>query len=148
MASFGEILRSLPYRLRLRFDSLGGYVSSILDENQGDLPRRNRLKPEEVQIIQIIVFIYALDFLFQEGTRAAMMAVSEFEKLGMAGFRIGSAHFEGENENVMRGRDLSDALRRTLSDSAILELIGSETSIKSLTIRLMRLVKNGGSSVD
>ena len=99
-----------------------------------------------MQLVQLVVLVYALDFLFQEGTRAATMAVAEFEKLGISGFKIGSAEFEGENENVMRGRNLSQALRRSLGDSPALKLIQSETEIKSLILRLMRLVRHGGSS--
>ena len=33
-----ELLNGLPYRLRLRFDSLGGYVSSIVDQEEENAP--------------------------------------------------------------------------------------------------------------
>jgi len=114
-----------------------------VDEVEADLLPEDRLKPKQLQSIQLIAFIYALDFLFCEGTRAATMAVAEFEKLGMSGFKIGSAVFEGENENVMRGRDLSEALKRALANTSVLELIKSENAIKSLTLRMIRLARNG-----
>lgn len=108
--SYTQILTQLPTRLRPRFESLGRYVKTIVDEEQVHMPRRNRLKRQQIELLQTLVFVHVLNDLFKETTAAAMRTVMTFEELGVSGFSVGQTDFVGRNENVMRGERLSEQL--------------------------------------
>ena len=147
MATIQQLISKLPYRLRARFDSLGSFVQSIVDEQEINTPPRDRLARSDIQTIQLVVFVQFLNFFFLEGTRAAIRAVDEFAPLGVSGFRIGSALFEERNENVMRGETLSESLRTALRDIPELDLsrFSREFEIKPLVIDLLRKANNARS---
>jgi hypothetical protein len=86
--------------------------------------------------------LHCLDQLFQEGTKAASIAVDEFEKLNVPGFDIGSSAFEGRNDNVMLGYNLSQKLRANLPKE-ISSLIQKPQTMRSLVLELMERIRNG-----
>ena len=88
-----EILNSLPYRLRSRFEWLGGYVQTLIDSEEAEKKAKRKLTRSEIQLIQLIVFVHSLDFFFREGTRAARGAVNGLQALGVPGFTVGSTEF-------------------------------------------------------
>ena len=156
-----ELIQLLPFRMRPRFESLFHYVRTIIQEElqrQREQPsariepreqaadqrgQRRHLAKVDTQLIQLIVLIYALDQLFVEGTRAAQSAVDRFETLGVPGFVLGSSEFSGRNENVVRGQELSQALRKSIRNRQLLRLMGSARGVKDLVITLMGEMSNG-----
>lgn len=156
-----ELIQLLPYRLRSRFESLSHYVRVVIrEEVQRERDQRTRGRRSEdfasdrvlprvtsadIQLIQLIVLIYALDQLFVEGTQAAQGAVDRFSSLRMDGFVLGRAEFVGRNENVMRGQALSDALRESIRNPRLLRLLKSARGIKSLVLAVMGELRNGQS---
>lgn len=135
---YSDLIDLLPRRLKGRFESLGSYVDAILHEYEEKIPKPRRLKSEDIQVIKLAVFIYALQEFFREGTRAASRAVDEFQALGVSGFTVGSSLFEGRNENVVRGDRLAEALRQTISDTKILSIIDRTSRMRDLVIELIR----------
>lgn len=111
MTSYSQIVNMLPYRLKARFESLGGYVQSLIDEQESGVGRRGRLSSDDVAFIKLLVFVGTLDQFFREGSTAARSAVRRFESLGMKSFKVGSTEFKGNNEHVRRGDTLSHQLR-------------------------------------
>ena len=55
-----EIIRLLPQPLQNRFNSLGGYVRAVLEEDQRNNGRTHRLNDEGISFIQLAAFIYSL----------------------------------------------------------------------------------------
>lgn len=138
-----EILNQLPYRLRSRFEWIGGYVKALLDTEETETKAKRKLTKSEVQLIQLIVFVHSLDFFFREGTRAARGAIGSLETLGVPGFQVGSTEFRGENENVTKGEDLANRLREYLSDNELLNSIPSDQTPTDLTKYLRRRIIRG-----
>jgi hypothetical protein len=142
LAIYSDVLSRLPRRMRVRFESLGSYVRSIVNELEERTPRPDRLADESVQLIQLVVLVYAMDDLLREGSRAARAAVGQFRETGMAGFTVGTSVFEGENANVTLGEDLSRGLRLSLP-LEVLELVDSASGIGSLTRTLVERARRG-----
>jgi hypothetical protein len=134
-----DLINLLPRRLRTRFEGLGGYVGSILEEEMSE----HKLSTEALQLVQFVAFVGALDQFLRGGTRAATQAVDLFAELGIKGFRIGSETFAERNEAVMRGTRLSEALRDTIDDQRLILLLTHETPIRSLVLRCARILTNG-----
>ena len=82
-------MRSLPRSIRQRFDGLGKYVESVLDE----AGLRVKLERDAIQQIQIIVFAQALNEFLRDGSEAAATAVDALAAFGVEGFRVGSELF-------------------------------------------------------
>jgi hypothetical protein len=119
---YSDLVDLLPWRLKGRFESLGSYVDAVLHEHEEKIPKQRQLKNEDIQVIKLAVFIYALQDFFREGTRAAARAVDVFQALGVPGFTVGSSLFEGRNENVVRGDRLAQALWQAIGDTEILSI--------------------------
>lgn len=130
MPSDAHLIDLLPRRLRTRFEGLTGYVSSVLQEDR----LADRLSRNQVQVIQLVTFVAALDTFLRQGTRVAAEAVDTFEELGVGGFRVGSQRFIGRNNEVMRGQMLSRRLRDAIEDDQLLALIGRQLSLRRLII--------------
>jgi hypothetical protein len=143
MASNNDLLNALPRRLRLRLESVGSFVTALLKEREAGLSQRSKLTRDQLQQIQLVVFIYVLDHLLQEGTNAAIGAVDTFKALGLQGFAVGSAHFADRNENVLLGQRLSQALRSAVVDQDLLDVIDEAQSIRSLTFAAYSEVRRG-----
>src|SRR5262245_33539112 len=135
---YSDLIDLLPRRLQGRFESLGGYVETVLHEYEEKIPAQHRLRREDVQIIKLGVFIYALQEFLREGSRAAAKAVDEFQALGVSGFRVGSSLFEGRNENVVRGGKLAQALRVAVGNPEILSIIDRTSRMRDLIVELIR----------
>jgi hypothetical protein len=121
--------RLLPRSLQKRFDGLGSYVTSILEEAGLD-----GLSPDQRQLLQLIVFVRALDDLLLDGHRAATSAVATFKELGVERFSIGSDQFYEGSEAVLRGKNLSEGLRSSISDPHLIRIIDRSTSLRQLTL--------------
>ena len=143
MPSLNEIISLLPYRIRSRFESLGGYVAALITEVQEDQPRSVQLSRDDVQTIQAVAFIFSVDQFFRDGTRAAAKAVDEFSSLDVTGFRIGNTTFSGRNENVMLGENLSTLLKNQLGNPRLVRILKSAKGLKPLIGRLVRELGNG-----
>ncbi len=139
--NYSDLIDLLPRRLKTRFESIGAFVDAVVQEREGNLPRERRLRSEDLGTIKLAVFIYALQEFLREGSAAAVKAVDEFEDLGIPGFQVGSSLFVGRNENVVRGYELAEALRKAVSDPAILSAIDRTSRMRDLILDLMRLVR-------
>lgn len=135
-----DLLSLLPRRLALRFESLGGYVSSVIHEQEELGSRRDRLTRHELRQIQIVVFTHVLHSMFKEGTRAASFAVDALKKLDVPGFRVGTTVFAGRNENVMRGESLARALADFLGDQNLTRQLDTTTSLRKRILELRQEV--------
>jgi hypothetical protein len=136
MPSYSELIKMLPYKLRIRFDSLSAYVKGIIDDEEQSLEPTLRLKPDDVHQVQLLVFISVLDNFFQEGTTAAKSAVASFRRLGVDGFSVGNSVFEGQNENVLMGETLSNRLHSALSSE------GASPSLRQVVLRRRRGIRD------
>lgn len=142
MATYRDLINRLPYRLRNRFDSLSGFVKSVIDDHESKLPQRPRLSQNQVRLIQLIVFIHTLDDFLREGTAAARSAAVGFQELGVDGFVVGTTVFSGENENVMRGEVLADRLRLMVADLEVFDAVDSNQGPAQLTLDLWERLQN------
>jgi hypothetical protein len=140
--SLSEIVNQLPLKLQQRFDSLGGYVQGIIEEEAERLDRDIILTPEDRQVIQLAVFVYSLDTFLRAGTRAAREASVTFERLGLSGFQVGSTHFTSDNLNTQRGELLAAELGQTVSQTSLGRYIRNARSMKDLVTWLMRDMRN------
>jgi hypothetical protein len=131
-----NLLDLLPRRLRPRFEGLGSYVTSVLDE---EFPDR-RIGKNELEVVQFVAFVGALDQFLRDGTTTASQAVDAFASLGVGGFRVGSQHFSARNEAVMRGANLSERLRRSIPDRRLLALLEHRPSLRQLVVECARIV--------
>jgi hypothetical protein len=142
MASFSQIVNSLPRPIRLRFDSIGGYVQAIISEEQENVPGAQHLTTEEIEMVKLVVFCYAANRFFKEGSEAARNAADELQRFTIPGFRVGSTHFEGRNRNVMLGDHLATYLIRSFDGSPFQNLILSATSMTDLVRNLARRIRH------
>jgi len=142
MASYTEIVNSLPRPIRLRFDSIGGFVQTIIAEHEEGLTPSERLSRDDRELIKLVVFAYALNQLFREGSAAARAAVDEFQRLGIPGFQIGSASFEGRNYNVMLGDKLAEQLMHCFDGTPLYDEIQNARGLSELTQTIIRKVRS------
>jgi hypothetical protein len=141
-STVNQIVSLLPSRLQLRFESLGTYVRSVIEEERQILGMRERISQEDIQRIQLAVFIYSLNSFFRIGTSAAKSASSTFEELGFTSFKIGSSYFSQNNETTMRGETLALKLEKMLAKSTLGKHIRSSYSMRDLISRLLQELKN------
>ena len=104
---------------------------------------KNKCAKADLQRIQIVTFVKTLDEFLRDGTEAAIRSVDAFSELGVKGFQIGTERFEGRNEAVMRGDNLSQRLRRTIEDPELLSVIESRQTLRDVVIDLGRRFRNG-----
>lgn len=126
---------SLPRALQRRFDGLGSYITSVLEEKG-----ITGLTREDQRVLQLLVFLRVLDDFLQQGHQAAATAVATFGELGVKGFSIGKQVFEPGSEAVMRGRVLSNDLR-ALTPQHLLTVLDSAPTLHDLVGRLARLLR-------
>lgn len=147
MASYSDIVKILPYRIRSRCDSLGAFVKAVLDEEDHNREQVDKLTTDDIQLIQLLVLVGFLDSFFEDGTTAARSAVRRFEDLGVRGFTVGRKAFEGDNENVRLGEELAKELRDTLSrlgGERLVRLARSpEQGVRRHVLNLRRQLTNG-----
>lgn len=133
-----DFVRRLPYKLQSRFESLGRFVRSVIEElefeNRTD--KSTRIDRGKVQDIEVVVFAITLESFFRAGTQVASSAVQAFDTLDMRGFVVGTTVFEGENENVLRGSVLASDLRSRLEES-----IGPSTHLLRFEMGLRQLIR-------
>lgn len=142
MAKLKDIINTLPRTLRLRFDSIGGYVQTIVAENEESLPKSQHLRIEEIEAVKLVAFTYAVERLFREGAKAARTTVQELSKFNIRGFQVGQTVFEGENENVILGEKLADDLMKCFVGSKYGKLITSSSTLTELIRKAMIEVRN------
>jgi hypothetical protein len=143
MPSFSSVLNSLPHRIRNRFSGLPTYAKAMIEADEGGLPKGQRTSPAEMQQIQIIFQLILLDRFFQKGTEVAKMTVKELQAAGVSGFSVGATLFEGENEAVMRGANLSIRLRTMVPEIESLSQRFAGTAASQLVIPLRNLIRHG-----
>lgn len=143
--SYSQILNQLPTRLRPRFESLGRYVKTIVDEEQVHIARRKRLKRQQVELLQTLVFVEVLNDLFKETTAAATRTVMTFEELGVSGFSVGQTVFVGRNENVMRGEHLSQQLMQQAGEFLPTTDENGSRGLRQFIKEMMKRVKSAQS---
>lgn len=104
----------LPRSLQSRFQSVGSYVTAVLQEAEEGVKKKDRLVRDEIELVRWIAFVHILDQLLIDGYEASVRATNAFKGLGMKGFMLGSISFEDENENVRLGKTLSERLHQSL----------------------------------
>lgn len=148
MASYDEgsvssLVRKLPYKLQIRFQSLNGYVNWIIDEelvnSQGDY----NLTSEDIQMIQFAALVYSLRYFFRLGTQVARDASQLFEDYNVNGFSVGSVQFTANNENTNRGEKLDRNLRAALAGTALGRKIQEADTMETLVRSLIKDFRNG-----
>ena len=139
MAQDSDWLRSLPRSVRQRFDGLGKYVEAVLDEAR----LRDKLGRNDIQQIQIIVFVRALEAFLREGSEAASGAVDALAEFGIDGFRVGSELFSGRNDAVMRGYRLAEGLRTAAVEAGVAEGSESVLGLRHTIIQLAKELSSG-----
>lgn len=135
-----DVVRMLPRTMQKRFDSLGGFVTSVANAPDTE---KVPLSSEQLQFIQFAALIYALDNFLRLGTNAARSAASAFETLGSPAFAVGTTVFTKNNAATMRGAKLADALKAALRGTKLLQLIKSASSMRELVEDLARRLRNG-----
>lgn len=140
--SIAEIVDLLPLKLQRRFDSLGGYVQGIIEEERDKREIPVRLSAEDRQVVQLGAFIYMLDGFLRAGSRAAREASSTFESFGLSGFQVGSTHFTSDNMNTRRGEILAQELRAVVLQTSLGPYIRTARSMRDLVSRLIRDMTN------
>jgi hypothetical protein len=115
----------------------------MIEADEGGLPKGQRTSPAEMQQIQIIFQLILLDRFFQKGTEVAKMTVKELQAAGVSGFSVGATLFEGENEAVMRGANLSIRLRTMVPEIESLSQRFAGTAASQLVIPLRNLIRHG-----
>ena len=138
-----DMVGQLPSRLRIRFQSLSKYVRALIREQEEGLRRSNRLSNEDVQLIQLAVFIGSLHFFLREGSKAARGAVNGFESFGVPGFMVGTTEFVGENENVTQGERLAEELMAIAKQNDLLTDEMIDMTPTQLTLHLFYEFGNG-----
>ena len=143
MTSFSSVLNSLPHRIRNRFSGLPTYAKAIIEADEERLTKSQRTSRADMQQIQIIFQLILLDRFFQKGTEVAQLTVQELQAAGVNGFSVGTSLFEGENEAVMRGANLSIRLRAVVPEIESLSQRFSGIAASQLVIPLRNLVRHG-----
>lgn len=138
---YSDLIDLLPRRLKTRFESIGAFVDAVVEEREVNIPKTRRLRSDDIVTIKLAVFIFALQEFFREGSRAAVLAVEEFQALGVTGFKVGASLFEGRNENVVRGYELAEALREAVGDPEVLSAIDHASRMRDLVLDLMRRIR-------
>lgn len=137
-----EIIRYLPRKIQVRFDSLGNYVKGLIDEESARRDKEIKLSSEHIQLIQLAALIYSLDSFMRAGSYAAQIAASTFEEYELRGFQVGSSVFTENNENTLRGRVLADKLRATVARTRLGVLIRNSSTMRDLISTLIREMNN------
>jgi len=137
-----EIIRYLPRKIQVRFDSLGNYVKGLIDEESARRDKEIKLSSEHIQLIQLAALIYSLDSFMRAGSYAAQIAASTFEEYKLRGFQVGSSVFTENNENTLRGRVLADKLRATVARTRLGVLIRNSSTMRDLISTLIREMNN------
>ncbi len=143
--TLSDFVEQLPQRLQRRFESLGGYVRGIIDDEEDQLGQKLKLSAEDIRFIQTAVFIYFLDGFLRAGSQAARAASTTFEEFGLSGFQVGSTVFTRNNDNTRRGEVLADRLRAALENSPLSKYISTVPTMRELVSRLIREMQNGKS---
>lgn len=130
--------RSLPRNLENRFTSLSAYVRSIIEAEQQRNKNFPKLSEKQINLIQLVVFVYSLDSFFRLGTTAAQNASNIFNQFEIRGFRIGQKSFTANNENTMLGENLANNLRESIIDTGLSKYIQNVTSIRELILNIIR----------
>jgi hypothetical protein len=141
--SISEIIGQLPRKMQVRFESLGRFVNGIIEEEKAKLDRNIVLTKEDVQIIQLAVFIYSLDNFFRFGTYAARNASASFEQFNLSGFTVGSSVFTRDNINTMRGEELANQLRNVISSTPLAPFIRTAPTMAELVSTLIQELQDG-----
>jgi len=143
--SISSIVSRLPQKIQNRFESLGGYIRGIIDEESNKSGVNIALSSNDVQSIQFAALIYSLDHFFRAGSSSARTAAMTFEQLGLQGFQVGSSHFTKDNDNTRRGDMLADKLRDSIGNSHMGIVIRNSISMRDLISTMIREVNNGQS---
>lgn len=134
----------LPPSFSRRFDSLGGFVNTVIREieDRGSVPKERRLSSDTKHDIALLVFVASLRDFLREGSRAASAAAEEVVELGLSGFSIGERVFSPGNENTMRGAVLAEALWARIEDVRLKNLLDSEISLSRLIEELYGIARH------
>lgn len=143
--SISFIVSQLPQKLQRRFESLGGYIRGIIDEENSRLNRAETLSTEDVQLIQFAALIYSLDSFFRAGSRSARSAATTFEQFGLSGFQVGSTTFTKDNYNTRRGEMLANKLQESISGSRLSSVIRNSATMTDLVLTMVREIIDGKS---
>jgi len=144
MKDAAELRRELPPALKARFDSLGSFVTSVIQEieKRGRVPEKRRTSADVKQDIALLVFIASLREFLREGSRAAAAAAEKAVSLGLSGFTVGRQTFTPDNENTRRGNMLADALWEQIEDNRLRNLLDSDRSLSRLIEVLYAVSRN------
>ena len=133
-----QFRNQIPAALRHRFDSLGGFVNSVLEEKRID---EDRVLKQHREFIQIVVFITVLHRFLVQGAQAAKDTLEELKKHEIKSFAIGGAVFEEGSEELERGFVLARALLDSIRDPHVKAWVESEKPLAQIVDDLYRYVR-------
>lgn len=143
MPSVSEIVRAMPRTLQLRFQSVGGFVRGVLEEEAARAEHPFALTEDDIATIQLFTLCFLLDEFFRAGTRAAGSAARSLERFGLEGFTVGSQKFTKDSPETMRGERLADALRAVLQQSSLWSRYQGARTARELVRTLARELSHG-----
>jgi hypothetical protein len=91
-----------------------------LDE---EVIKNNKLKKENVEKVTVIAFIFVMKKFFDEGYEGIVKTVDTLKDLGVDGFYLGKTFYQGRNENVVLGKNLSDELFESITDESAKSIV-------------------------
>jgi hypothetical protein len=141
--SIQDIVQTLPRSLQRRFESLGGFVAGVIEEQREHDSRDDRLTDEDVALIKFLTLVYTLDRFFRSGTDNALGAAQVFEELGAGGFSVGTTAFTTTSEATFRGERLANGLHSVVQHTSFAETLGQARTVRDLVRNLRRDLLNG-----
>jgi hypothetical protein len=143
-SSISDFLNLLPRKLQVRFTSLGSYVRALVTEIKLEHHIEDDFGPTEIQIIQLVAFIYALERFMRVGSHAARKASVAFNAFGLEGFQVGSTQFTKNNLNTTRGRRLANMLRASIVNTPVERIVKNSHSLKNLVEAMIFEIRKNG----
>lgn len=140
--TISEIIKLMPYKFQLRFNSLSQNVNGLIQEEMDGLDSAITLTQDDVQFIQLASFVYVVNKFLRAGTRTAREASRTFSIFGFSGFQVGSTYFSEHNENTQRGEVLANALWSSLADTSLPRYLSSSSNLKSLISIIIQEMSN------
>lgn len=132
------IVSQLPQKLQRRFESLGGYIRGLIEEERQRLGKDINLTSENIQLIQLAALLYSLESFFRAGSSSARGAAATFEQFQIPGFQVGRTTFTSTSYSTQLGDVLADRLQNTIRNSRLGVVISNSATMRDLITTMIR----------
>jgi hypothetical protein len=115
---YNDVIKLLPGKLRNRFNSLGAYVATIIEEyqSQHNVYGKKRLKNDQIQEIKVITFLKILREFLEDGVMATEFALNTFNDINIKGFKVGTTDFSKDADGTTINRKLYNNFKDILGE--------------------------------